>query len=163
MRHGATLDRYLCNAPPAPCREYGAGSVVVCTAKGKAKNRFVMSAKTAAIAMETDGDTYRFPPDSSQLACDWCVFTKEGHKAFFVELKGSDFVHAVEQIESIMQYMVRTFALVPRKAFAVLNGRHPSNTRTGKANAKAKFKNRHPGVELCERSPGQAKPEDVII
>lgn len=162
MRREETLDRYLCHSPPAPCWEHAAGDVIVCTAKGRAKNRFLLPAKTAAIALETDGDIYRFPPDTSQLACDWCIFTQKDHKAVFVELKGSDFVHAVEQIESTLKYMARTFALVPKKAFAVLKGAHPSNVRPGKANAKAKFKCRHPDVELCERSPGQAKSGDVV-
>lgn len=162
MRRMATLDRYLSHSPPAPCCEYDANSIIVCAAKGQAKNKFSLTANTVAIALETDGASYRFPPDPAQPACDWCIFTKEGHRAFFVELKGSDFVHALEQLESTMKYMVRTFALVPKKAFAVLKGAHPSNARPGKANAKAKFKDRHPRVELCERSPGQAKPEDVI-
>lgn len=163
MRRPNTLNLYLCGAPPAPCWEYDADDTIVCTAKGKAKNKFALPTKTVAIALETDGLTDRFPPDASQLACDWCIFTKEGRRAFFVELKGSNFVHAVEQLESTMKYMVRTFALIPKKAFAVLKGTHPSNARPGKANIKTKFKNRHPGVELCERSPGQAKPKDIVV
>lgn len=162
MRHPNTLDLYLYGSPSAPCWEYDADDTVVCTAKGKAKNKFALPTKTVAIALETDEDTCRFPPDASQSACDWCIFTKEGRRAFFVELKGSNFVQAVEQLESTLSYMVRNFAVVPKKAFAVLKGAHPSNARSGKANAKVKFKNHHPDVELCERSPGQAKPKDII-
>lgn len=162
MKVARTLDAFFPKAPTAPCWIYDANDVIVCAAKGAAKNRFSLPAKVAAVALETDGGRYRFPPDSSSPVCDWCIFGKQSLNAYFVELKGSDFEHAVEQIERTLVYMVRQYRLHPVKAFAVLRGAHPSNARPGKANAKAKFKNRHPGVALLERSPGQEKPTDVV-
>lgn len=165
MKTAMFLNAFLPDAPAASCWSYDAGNIIVCTAKaakGAAQNKFSMTAKVAAVALETDGKSHRFPPNSSLPVCDWCVFAQQSLNAYFVELKGSDFVHAVEQIERTLDYMARQYRLHPVKAFAVLSGAHPSNTRPGKANAKAKFLKRHPAVLLCERSPGQEKPEDII-
>ena len=163
MKAAGTLNAFLPTAPAAPCWRYKEKDIIVCAAKGAAKNKFALPTKVAAVALETDGSSNRFPPNSSSPVCDWCVFAAQSLNAYFVELKGSDFIHAVEQIERTLDYMVGRYRLHPVKAFAVLKGVHPSNARPGKANARDKFKRRHPGVALLERSPGQEKPEDVIL
>ena len=163
MKTERLLNAFLPGAPPAPCWRYDPGNTIVCTAKRAAKNKFSLRAQTVAVALETDGGTYRFPPIAAhQPVCDWCVFAQQSLNAYFVELKGSDFVHAVEQIERTLDYMARQYRLHPVKAFAVLKGAHPSNARPGKADAKAKFQKHHPGVALLERSPGQEKPTDLV-
>lgn len=162
MKSNAALNRYLPNAPTASCWHYDANDVVVCAAKGAAKNSFSLRCAAAVVALETDGvGACRFPPQGN--ACDWCVFTETGLRGWFVELKGSDFRHALDQLRSTMAHMREKYSVIPTKAIVVLSGRHPSNALTGKANAKARFKSAFPKVSLLERSRGQAKSEDVIV
>lgn len=161
MKSDAILNRYLRNAPAASCWHYDANDVVVCAARGVAKNRFSLRCETAVVALETDGvGDCRFPPHGD--VCDWCVFTETGLRGWFVELKGSDFNHALDQLRSTMAHMRGTYSVVPEKAIVVLSGRHPSNALTGKARAKARFKSAFPKVSLLERSCGQSRTEDVI-
>ncbi len=162
MKHTVFLDQFISSAPKAQCCQYDIGDMIVCTAKGKAKNQFYFHASVQAVALETDSDSFRFPPDEAQQVCDWCVFTKEGLRGFFVELKGSDFEHAVVQLSSTIGYMNSNYGIVPQKAFAVLSGSHPRNSRPGKANVKVKFKRDWPGVELRECSNGNRnRPEPL--
>lgn len=162
MKRQLLLKDVFPSAPAAPCWGYDKTNTIVCVAKGAARNRFALPARTEAVALETDGGAFRFPPSNSEPVCDWCVFTREGLRAYYVELKGSNFKHAVEQIERTLEYMFRQYRLIPVKAFAVLKGAHPSNARPGKANMQLAFERRHPPVRLFERSPGQEKPEDVV-
>ena len=161
MKTKATLNRYLLNAPAAPCLHYGAGDVVVCAAKGKSKNSFIVRCATPVVAFETDGQgNFRFPPQGN--VCDWCVFTETGLRGWFIELKGSDFDHAVNQLKSTMTHMRGKYSVAPKVAVVVLSGRHPSNARPGKANAKARFKSMFPDVPLLERSCGQTNSRDCV-
>ena len=162
MKAAVSLRSYLRDAPPAQCTHYDAGDTVVCRAKGAARNNFPLLCSVSAVALETDGEAHRFPPDRNKEVCDWCVFAETRLHGCFIELKGSDFVHALEQLASTMTYMRMSYGIVPQRAIAVLSGAHPSNARPGKANAKAKFKRKFPDVIVCERSSGQAKPEDVL-
>ena len=41
----------------------GGGNVIACTAKGEARNPFYLQAAVPSIALETDGGSFRFPPD----------------------------------------------------------------------------------------------------
>ena len=136
--------------------------MIVCTAKGEAKNKFYLHAAAPSVTLETDGASFRFPPDRTLGACDWCVFTIDGHHGYFVELKGSDFEHAVAQLKSTIDYMSRQYGIVPKKAFPVLSGAHPRNAKPGKANVKLQFKREWPQVELCERSVGDKRDSDVV-
>lgn len=162
MKKPALLSTYLPAAPSAPCLHYDAGDMVVCRAKGMARNSFPLLCNVTSIALETDGVRYRFPPDTTKGVCDWCVFSEVGHRGWFIELKGSRYEHALGQLMSTMSYMQASYGVVPKCAIAVLSGTHPSNARPGKANAKAKFAKRFPDVMLCERSRGKARPEDVL-
>lgn len=162
MKTSVKLNAYLVGAPPAPCMHYDASDAIVCRATGAAKNRYSIRTKVDAIALETDDVRYRFPPNVAKDVCDWCVFTEKGLRGCFLELKGSDFVHALEQLKSTMSYMGATYYVQPQRAIAVLSGAHPSNARPGKANAKAKFKQQFPTVVLCERSSGQSNPDDIL-
>ena len=162
MKSSTSLDKFISGAPKAICWKYGKGNWIECSAKGKAKNKFYMHAAVSAVALETDGNPYRFPPDTAQGVCDWCVFSTEGLRGYFVELKGSDFEHAVTQLRSTIGYMSRQYGVVPKKAFAVLKGAHPSNSRPGKANVKMRFHNEWPNVELCERSYGSKNASDAV-
>lgn len=160
MKYPVVLDQFISGAPKAQCCRYDTGDIIVCMAKGKARNLFYFRASVPAVALETDGASFRFPPNETQGVCDWCVFTVEGLRGYFVELKGSDFEHAVLQLSSTMYFMSRNYGIVPKKAFPVLSGSHPSNSRPGKANVKARFKRQWPGVELRECSSGNInKPE----
>ena len=163
MIQEAILNKFLPDAPPAPCRLYDGGDTVMCVAKGKARNKFPLRTEVCAIAFQTDGEVYRFPPETNKGVCDWCVFTKEGRRGYFVELKGSNFTHAVEQLKSTIGHMRRMHGVSPQVAFAVLSGTHPANSRPGKANAKARFKNEFPNVDLRERSMGQARNDDIVF
>lgn len=163
MKKVALLNEYLKSAPPAPCVAYDSNDTVICVAKGAAKNKFPLKCSVAAVALETDGSAYRFPPTQNLDACDWCVFSVEGHSGCFIELKGSDYTHALNQLKSTMRYMKSAYQVMPQRAIAVLSGAHPSNVAPGKANAQLKFKREFSQVKLCERSRGQAKPEDVLI
>jgi len=156
------LNVYLRGAPAAPCSRYDANDTVVCIAKREAKNRFPLKCAVSAVALETDGEEYRFPPNEQQLVCDWCVFSEEGLRGCFIELKGSRYEHALDQLKSTMTYMSSRYSVVPQRAIVVLSGAHPANSRPGKASAKAKFKTAFPGVVLCERSRDQPKPDDVL-
>ena len=162
MKKVDVLTSYLSGAPPAPCAHYDSGDTVVCRAKGAARNTFPLLCAVSAVAFETDGRPYRFLPDESKGVCDWCVFTEVGGRGCFVELKGSDYVHALDQLASTMLYMRMSYGINPQRAIAVLSGTHPSNARPGKANAKTKFVKKFPDVVLCERSRGIANPEDVL-
>lgn len=162
MKKPVKVNSYLVGAPPASCVRYDAGDTIVCKASGTAKNSYPVSCCVDAIALETDGSHYRFPPDPSQDVCDWCLFTETGHRGCFLELKGSDFNHAVDQLKSTMSHMRTTYGVRPQRAIAVLSGAHPSNARPDKAIAKAKFKAQFPEVDLCERSRGNPNPQDVL-
>ena len=162
MKRDDCLSSYLSRAPAAPCLHHDAGDTVVCRAKGKARNIFPLRCDVSAIALETDGDRYRFPPDTAKDVCDWCVFTETGLRGWFIELKGSRYEHAVDQLMSTMSYMQASYGIDPKCAIAVLSGSHPSNARPGKANAKAKFTRKFPEAILCERSSGQPRPEDIV-
>lgn len=162
MKRVACLSSYLSGPPAASCLHYDAGDVVVCRAKGKARNAFPLLCGASAIALETDGDSYRFPPDATKDVCDWCVFTKTGLRGWFIELKGSRYGHAIDQLMSTMSYMQTSYGVEPKCAIAVLSGTHPSNARPGKANAKVKFARRFPATILCERSSGKPRPEDIV-
>ena len=162
MKTSGTLNSFLVGAPSADCCRFDAGDTVVCRAKGSARNSFPLSCAVPVVAFESDGNPYRFPPEKTKGACDWCVFTECGLRGCYIELKGSDYFHALEQLASTMTYMRAEYGVEPRLAFAVLSGVHPSNARPGKANAKAKFSRRFPGVVLRERSMGRSKPEDVL-
>ena len=83
-------------------------------------------------------------------------------RGWFIELKGSDFDHAVNQLKSTMTYVRGKYSVAPKVAVVVLSGRHPSNARPGKANAKARFKSMFSDVPLLERSCGRSRIEDVI-
>lgn len=162
MKRNVFLDQFIHGAPEAPCCRYDRGDMVLCTAKGTAKNQFYFHAFVSAVALETDGDSFRFPPDKSQEACDWCVFTEEGLCGNFVELKGNDFTHAIAQLSSTMGYMSKHHGIVPKKAFAVLSGSHPRNSRPGKANVKVRFNRKWPGVELRECSSGNKNTPEAL-
>ena len=162
MKNSVSLDKFISGAPKAECWRYDRGSVIVCTAKGSAKNHFYLHAAVPAVALETDAESFRFPPDKAHGACDWCVFTTEGLRGYFVELKGSDFMHAVTQLSSTIDYMSRVYGIVPKRAFSVLSGAHPRNSRPGKANVKLRFSRKWPNVELCERSAGSNNISDVV-
>ena len=162
MKHPVFLDQFISRAPKAQCYRYDAGDIIVCIAKGRAKNQFYFRASVPAVALETDTASFRFPPDETQGVCDWCLFTVMGLRGYFVELKGSDFEHAVLQLNSTMFFMRKNYGIVPQKAFSVLSGSHPSNSRPGKANIKMRFKQRWPGVELRECSSGNInRPESL--
>lgn len=162
MKTSKFLSHFLAGAPCAECFHYDAGDTVVCRAKGMARNSFPLACAVSAVALETDGDPHRFPPDKTKAACDWCIFTECGFRGCFIELKGSNYLHALDQLASTMTYMHTEYGIDPRLAFVVLSGVHPSNARPGKANAKTRFAKRFPGVVLRERSSGKAKPEDVL-
>ena len=162
MRSVACLSSYLSGAPAASCLHHDPGDVVVCRAKGKARNTFPLLCGVSAIALETDGDPYRFPPDATKDVCDWCVFTETGFRGWFIELKGSRYEHAIDQLMSTMSHMQTSYGVEPKCAIAVLSGAHPSNARPGKANAKVKFARRFPETILCERSSGRSRPGDIV-
>ena len=162
MKSPVLLNEFLSGAPRADCWRYDEGNEIVCAARGAAKNRIYLRAAVPAIALETDGDAFRFPPDVNQEVCDWCVFTIEGKRGYFVELKGSDFEHSLAQLSSTIGYMSRQYNIEPKKAFSVLNGAHPRNSRPGKANAKLRFKRKWPDVELHERTNGSKNTLDVV-
>ena len=162
MKRVVCLSSYLSRAPAAPCLYHDAGDMVVCRAKGKARNTFPLRCDVSAIALETDDEVYRFPPDKTKGVCDWCVFTETGLRGWFIELKGSRYEHAIDQLMSTMSYMQASYGVDPKYAIAVLSGTHPSNARPGKANAKVKFARRFPETILCERSSGKPRPEDVV-
>ena len=162
MKRGDFLSSYLSSAPAAPCLHHDAGDTVVCRAKGKARNTFSLRCDVSAIALETDGNVYRFPPDTTKDVCDWCVFTEVGLRGWFIELKGSRYEHAIDQLMSTMSYMQTSYSVDPKCAIAVLSGSHPSNARPWKANAKVKFRRKFPATILCERSRGNPRPEDVV-
>lgn len=88
MKSPAVLDDFIPNAPKANCCRYDAGSVIACAAKGEAKNLFHLHAVVPSVALETDGASFRFPPDKALLACDWCVFTIDGHRGVFCRVEG---------------------------------------------------------------------------
>ena len=162
MKRTVCLSSYLSRAPAAPCLHYDAGDTVVCRAKGKARNSFPLPCDVSAIALETDGDPYRFPPDATKGVCDWCVFTETGLRGWFIELKGSRYEHAIDQLMSTMSYMQTSYGVEPKCAIAVLSGTHPSNARPGKANAKVKFARKFPDALLCERSSSKPHPGDIV-
>lgn len=140
MKSKVLLSEILQSAPSVPCLQYDVGDIATFSAHGAARNLFGLRVKNTAISLETDGACpHRFPPDITQLACDWCVFTVQSHRGYFIELKGSDYLHALNQLTSTMLHMKRTYSITPVKAFAVLSGSHPSNVSPGKANAKSKF------------------------
>ena len=158
MRSVACLSSYLSGAPAASCLHHDPGDVVVCRAKGKARNTFPLLCGVSAIALETDGDPYRFPPDATKAVCDWCVFTEAGLRGWFIELKGSRYEHAIDQLMSTMSHMQISYGVEPKCAIAVLS----ANARPGKANAKVKFARKFPRTILCERSSGKPRPGDVV-
>lgn len=51
MKFETMLNRYLRNAPAVSCWHYDAKDVVVCAAKGAAKNRFSLRCETAVVAL----------------------------------------------------------------------------------------------------------------
>ena len=162
MKNAVLLDEFISNAPQAKCTQYDIDNVIVCSAKGTAKNQFYLRAAVSSVALETDGDSFRFPPDRTQGVCDWCVFTIEGMRGYFVELKGSDFEHSVVQLRSTIGYMSKKYGIIPKKAFSVLSGAHPHNSRPGKARVKLQFKRDWPNVELCERSNGNKNAPETV-
>lgn len=44
-----------------------------------------------------------FPENSSQIRCDWLFLNDTNQAAYYVELKGTDIFHAIEQIEKTEQ------------------------------------------------------------
>ena len=90
------------------------------------------------------------------------MFAINGHHGYFVELKGSDFEKSVAQLKSTIGYVSRQYGIVPKKAFPVLSGAHPCNSRPGKTNVKLQFMREWPNVELCERSNGDKRDSDVV-
>ncbi|MEG2725368.1 MAG: hypothetical protein RR982_05915 [Kiritimatiellia bacterium] len=158
---GSSLKCYLNRAPDAACTVYGNNEWIHCRAKGKSKNAFRIKTTVEAVALETDGD-FRFPPESEKSVCDWSVFTTKTFRGSYIELKGSDFNHAVEQLTSTIQYMKKEYNIVPVQAFIVISGSHLRNIQPSKANAKLKFAKTFPGVTLNERTFGNTNSSDVI-
>lgn len=162
MKQTVHLNDYLPKSPPAPCMHYDGGETIQCSAKGTAKNSFPLFTSVASVALETDDSIYRFPPELQKGVCDWCVFSEKEHKGWFIELKGSNFAHTLEQLKSTMEYMQNNYSIIPNYAYVVLSGAHPHNLQPGKQNAILKFKKLFPNVKLLERSRGQAKPSDKV-
>lgn len=162
IKSSVLLDDFISGAPKVNCWRYDEGNVIACKAKGEAKTLFHLHTAVPSVALETDGGSFRFPPDMALGACDWCVFTIDGHRGYFVELKGSDFEKSVAQLKSTIGYMSRQYGIIPKKAFSVLSGAHPRNSRPGKANVKLRFRREWPNVELCERSCGNERKSDVV-
>lgn len=161
MSTSRELSVFLPSAPPAPCTEYAKGNWVKCDDSGAARNSFVFQTSVDAVSLRTDGDGFRFPPNISQPACDWCVFDPKTKRSSFVELKGSDYERAVEQLRSTMVYMGSHYRLVPYSAVIVISGTHPRNALPGKARAKAGFKNDFDFLPK-EKNPGKYNGKDIL-
>lgn len=56
------------------------------------------SQRKNARQFKVDGDI--FPSGSSHLRCDYLLLNDDDHKAYYIELKGSDILHAIAQIEA---------------------------------------------------------------
>lgn len=81
------------------------------------------------------------------VRCDYLVLDASQNE-YFVELKGKDIPHAIEQLEStIRQLSIRKEVL---KTAVIVASRHPSND-TSLQRAKAYFKRKY-GVELISKN-----------
>ena len=61
-----------------------------------------------------DGDLIT---DKDQLRCDFLLENEDVKRAYFIELKGSDLGHAVEQVENTIRYfshIISGYAVLPR-------------------------------------------------
>lgn len=147
------------SAPSAVCWKYRPCFPIVCQAHGAARNKFTFLAERDAVLLETDGGVYRFPPDGALPACDWAVFMQAGRRwmGYVVELKGSDYCHAVHQLISTAKHMRDAFRVSPKAGYVVISGRHPANASPGKGAAKRKFQRVFDGALPVEvRNGGSA-------
>ena len=59
----------------------------------------------------------------SPYKCDWCLWDYDKNEYLFVELKGDDFSHAVEQLECTIQWFVDNIYpfSIHKKTYIVMN------------------------------------------
>ena len=161
MNAPRTLSSWFPSAPSAPCTEHGKGTWIKCDDSGAARNSFVFRSSVDAVSLRTDGDSFRFPPDTTLSVCDWCVFDPKTRRSAFIELKGSKYEKAVYQLRSTMGYMQSQYRFSPCSAVVVISGAHPSNARPGKALAKTEFKKAF-GFLPKEVNPGTYSGKDIL-
>lgn len=70
--------------------------------------------------------------DSSLLKCDYLFLSCETSAAFFVELKGSDILHAIDQIEKSIEQIGKDIAATRINARIVLSKAQTPDMRTPK-------------------------------
>ncbi|MCM1720885.1 hypothetical protein [Bacteroides ovatus] len=82
------------------------------------------------------------------IRCDYLILD-HCHNEYFVELKGKDLPHAVEQLEASIQQLSAPNHTIKKKAI-IVSSRNPSND-TSVQRAKAMFKKKY-GVELIPKN-----------
>ena len=138
-----------------------AGSPCVLKAMGKAKNKVTLIPEVPVYRVETDA-VPRMPPGNGAKACDWLVLTTEPPmKGLGVELKGSDYEHAFEQLTSTLNYAKTCFAIQPAGGVIVFSGRHPAQSKPAWNNLKMKFKKSF--GELTSASYGETYRADASL
>ncbi|MBD3587917.1 hypothetical protein [Bacteroides sp. GM023] len=82
------------------------------------------------------------------IKCDYLILD-HCHNEYFVELKGKDLPHAVEQLEASIQQLSAKNSTVKKQAI-IVSSRYPSND-TSAQRAKALFKKKY-GIELISKN-----------
>lgn len=86
-----------------------------------------------------------FTHGTQPLRCDWLILNDDTQKAFYIELKGSDIAHAIEQIESTINEFKQS---IPNYKTACRIIYRSSNSHQIHSQAVIRFKRKYRDIEI---------------
>ncbi|MGB1206345.1 MAG: hypothetical protein ACPG5B_11895 [Chitinophagales bacterium] len=127
---------------------------IVCADSGtkrQSKMTFLNAKRKEILKIHVDGCQIT---DNNTLKCDFLVIREEERLECYVELKGQDVMHAVEQIENTIKLLSKDEKKQLKYAFVIFSSRNPK-TSAQLQNIKKKFKKSYNCKLIFQKKQGE--------